>query len=228
MAQTLRPVSPGAVARDARLVAPDLLGLVLRHGDLAGRIVEVEAYCGAEDPASHAYRGRTVRNATMFGPAGHLYVYRSYGVHWCANVVCGEEDEGAAVLLRAFRPMHGLAEMRTARTARRRPGARVLADHELCRGPGCLCQALGIAGEHDGADLLAGDRGVHLEDDGWRPPAVHQGRRVGISAAQDEPWRWWVADAPEVSRRRSGDALASCGPNDSVVALDPGLDPRLT
>jgi len=199
MGEPRRPVATAVVARDPRLVAPDLLGLVLRHGRRAGRIVEVEAYPGRHDPASHTYRGRTARNATMFGPAGLLYVYRSYGLHWCANVVCGAEGEGVAVLLRALQPLEGIDEMRTDRTARHRPGARPLADRELCRGPGCLCQALAIKGEHDGTHLLAGSKDVSLEDDGWRPSLVAQGRRVGISVAVDEPWRWWVAGAPEVS-----------------------------
>ena len=193
-------MSGALVARDPRLVAPDLLGLVLRHGDRAGRIVEVEAYCGTEDPAAHTYRGRTARNATMFGPAGLLYVYRSYGLHWCANVVCGREGEGVAVLLRALQPLDGLEAMRSDRSRGRRPGALPLADRDLCRGPGRLTQALGIGGEHDGADLLAGDRDVRLLDDGWRPARVEQGVRVGITVAADRPWRWWVAGAREVSR----------------------------
>ncbi len=198
----MQPVSPAVVARDPRLVAPDLLGLVLRHGDRAGRIVEVEAYCGAEDPAAHTYRGRTARNATMFGRAGLLYVYRSYGLHWCANVVCGQEGEGLAVLVRALQPLEGLEAMRSDRSVALRPGASPPADRDLCRGPGRLCQALGIAGEHDAADLLSGERGPRLLDDGWRPPQVEQGVRVGISVAVDRPWRWWVAGAREVSPGR--------------------------
>ncbi len=190
------------VARDPRLVAPDLLGLVLRHGDRAGRIVEVEAYCGRDDPAAHTYRGRTPRNATMFGRPGLLYVYRSYGLHWCANVVCGEEGEGVAVLVRAVRPMEGLAEMRSARAAGRRAGAGPMVERDLCRGPGRLTSALGIRGDHDGADLLTGDRDVHLLDDGWRPPRISRGPRVGITVAADLPWRWWERDAPEVSGPR--------------------------
>ena len=210
------------VARDPRLVAPDLLGLILRHDSRAGRIVEVEAYCGTEDPAAHTYRGRTPRNATMFGPAGLLYVYRSYGLHWCANVVCGAEGEGVAVLLRALRPLDGLGEMRAARAAGRRPDAAVPPDRDLCRGPGRLSSALGIGGGHDGVDLLAGGSGVRLEDDGWRPAEVAQGVRVGITVAADRPWRWWVAGAPEVSRQRlSGDALPSSSPDSSEVAGAP-------
>lgn len=219
-------VPADVVARDPRLVAPDLLGLVLRHGGRAGRIVEVEAYCGTEDPAAHTFRGRTARNATMFGPAGLLYVYRSYGLHWCANVVCGEEGDGVAVLLRAVRPLDGLEEMRAARTAGRGREAERLPDRDLCRGPGRLAQALAITGEHDGVDLLAtgsGGRGPRIEDDGWRPPAVEQGVRVGISVAADRPWRWWVAGAREVSRgSRPRVRLPSPGPDGDDAAREPG------
>lgn len=197
----MAPVAYDAVARDPRLVAPELLGLVLLHGHRSGRIVEVEAYCGTEDPASHAFRGRTNRNAAMFGPAGLLYVYRSYGLHWCANVVCGGEGEGVAVLIRALSPLEGIDDMRAARTAGRPATALRLPDRDLCRGPGRLCQALGINGGHDGSDLLAG-WGPRLDDDGWRPSRVEQGVRVGISVAAERPWRWWVAGAPEVSRGR--------------------------
>lgn len=208
----MAPVAHDVVARDPRLVAPELLGLVLRHGCRSGRIMEVEAYCGPEDPASHTFRGRTARNGTMFGPAGLLYVYRSYGLHWCANVVCGGEGEGVAVLVRALSPLEGIDEMRVARTAGRVATAPRLADRDLCRGPGRLCQALGIDGGHDGTDLLSG-RGPRLDDDGWRPSRVEQGVRVGISVAAERPWRWWVAGAPEVSGgRQAGDAPSRSGP----------------
>lgn len=203
----MAPVPAALLVRDPRLVAPDLLGLVLRHGSRSGRIVEVEAYCGAEDPAAHTYRGRTARNATMYGPAGLLYVYRSYGVHWCANVVCGADGEGVAVLLRALQPLTGLSGMRSDRTAGRRPEATAVPDRDLCRGPGRLCQALGIDGGHDGQDLLAVGAAVRLEDDGSRPVAIAQGVRVGISAAVDRPWRWWVEGAAEVSRLGRGRGL---------------------
>jgi len=194
------PVPRELVARDPRLVAPDLLGRVLRHGHRSGRIVEVEAYCGAEDPAAHTYRGRTARNATMFGPPGLLYVYRSYGLHWCANIVCGAAGQGVAVLIRALRPLAGLDDMRMAATAARRTTAPPVPDRDLCRGPGRLCRALGIDGSHDGTDLLAENDGMALEDDGWRPAEIGQGPRVGITAAADRPWRWWVGGATEVSR----------------------------
>ncbi len=129
--------------------------------ELAARIVEVEAYCGADDAGSHAFRGRTQRNATMFGPAGHLYVYFTYGMHWCANVVAGEPGVAAAVLLRAAAPLEGLETMRERRPAARR-------DRDLCSGPAKLCQAFGITGAHDGVDLLHGE--VLLLDDGTPPP----------------------------------------------------------
>ena len=161
-----------------------------------GRIVEVEAYCGGRDPGSHAYRGRTARNATMFGPAGRLYVYFTYGMHWCANVVCAEDGEAGAVLLRGLTPLAGLDEMRASR-----PRART--DAELCSGPAKLCQAFGIDRSFDGADLVAADRGVTLADDGTRPPP-EPGRsgRIGLSVAGDLPWRFYVPGAPGVSRRR--------------------------
>lgn len=182
--------------RDPKVVAPDLLNKVLVHGDRAGRIVEVEAYCGAEDPGSHAFRGRTPRSATMFGPPGLLYVYLSYGMHWCANAVCGEEGEGVAVLLRALAPMTGLEEMRAAR-GQARP------DRQLCSGPGRLCQALGIAQRHDGADLVTADGGVVIADDGTPPPGDPANScRVGLTAGADRPWRWYVAGEANLSRAR--------------------------
>ena len=180
--------------RDPRLVAPELLGKLLVSGPVAARIVEVEAYCGGEDPGSHAYRGPTPRNATMFGPPGHLYVYFTYGMHWCANAVCGDHGEGVAVLLRAAVPASGLEEMRARRPAARR-------DRDLCRGPARLCQAFGIDRAHDGADLVTADRGITIVDDGTPPPddpAV--GVRIGLSAGADLPWRWWVAGDPHCSR----------------------------
>jgi DNA-3-methyladenine glycosylase len=175
-------------------VAPELLGKLLVRDGLAARIVEVEAYCGSEDPGSHAYRGPTRRNATMFGPAGHLYVYFTYGMHWCANAVCGDEGDGVAVLLRAAEPIDGLEEMR-----RRRPAAR--RDRDLLRGPARLCQAYGIVGADDGADLVVADRGISIVDDGTPPPdAPGVGVRIGLSAGADLPWRWWSAGDPHCSR----------------------------
>jgi DNA-3-methyladenine glycosylase len=180
--------------RDPRAVAPELLNKVLVHGGRAGRIVEAEAYCGAEDPGAHSYRGMTPRNRVMFGPPGHLYVYFTYGMHWCANAVCGQEGVGVAVLLRALAPLAGLDEMRAVRPAARR-------DRDLCSGPAKLCQALGLDRSFDGADLVAGDRGVTILDDGTPPPdQPGQGLRIGLSAGAEHPWRWWVRGDPNVSR----------------------------
>jgi DNA-3-methyladenine glycosylase len=189
----VRPLDREFYRRDSRAVAPDLLGKVVVAGERRGRIVEVEAYCGPEDPAAHSYRGPTARNATMFGPPGHLYVYFTYGMHWCCNPVCGDDDEGVAVLLRALEPLAGLEAMRAARGGVR--------DRDLCRGPARLCEALGITGTLDGADLVTGDRGVSIVDDGTPPPAEPAvGPRIGITRAADSPWRWWVPDSPWVSR----------------------------
>jgi DNA-3-methyladenine glycosylase len=181
--------------RDPRSVAPELLNKVLVGPNGAGRIVEVEAYDGVNDPGSHAYRGRTRRNIVMFGPPGHLYVYFSYGVHWCANVVCRGEGVAAAVLLRALAPLDGLDAMRAARPAARR-------DRDLCSGPGRLCQALGIDRRHDGADLVSNDRGVTIVDDGVAPPEHPLcATRVGLRLGGELPWRWYVPGDPNVSRR---------------------------
>jgi DNA-3-methyladenine glycosylase len=197
---------PGAVLprefyrRDPLAVAPDLLNKVLVHGEpdagvRAGRIVEVEAYCGAVDPASHAFRGRTPRNATMFGPAGHLYVYFTYGMHHCSNVVCDDEGEAGAVLLRALTPVAGIDEIRAARPTSHR-------DADLCAGPARLCLALGLDRGFDGADLVTGDRGVTVVDDGVPPPpAPGVSGRIGLSVAKDLPWRFYVPGAVGLSRR---------------------------
>jgi DNA-3-methyladenine glycosylase len=185
-------------AADALVVAPMLLNKLFVRGERAGRIVEVEAYRGSEDPASHAYRGATRRNATMFGPPGRLYVYFTYGMHFCANAVCGADGEAQAVLLRALAPVAGLVEMRAARA---RGGGSPPADRQLASGPARLCQALGIDGADDGADLVQGDRGVRIFDDGTPPPAAPGiGARVGIKQAADLPWRFWVVGDPNVSR----------------------------
>jgi DNA-3-methyladenine glycosylase len=182
--------------RDPRLVAPELLGRVLMAPDgRSGRIVEVEAYCGAEDPAAHTYRGRTARNATMFGPAGHMYVYFTYGMHWCANTVCGDEGEGWGVLLRALEPLTGIDRMRVSRP-------RAKKDTDLCSGPARLTQALSITGANDGADLVLGDQGFRvLADDTVAAGAVVAGPRIGISRATEQPWRWYLAGNPHVSRK---------------------------
>jgi DNA-3-methyladenine glycosylase len=174
------------------VVAPDLLNKLIEVGSCRGRLVEVEAYAGPLDPASHAYRGPTARNATMFGPPGHLYVYFTYGMHFCANAVTGEPADGQAVLLRAIAPVAGIEEMRSRRLAARR-----LTD--LGSGPAKLTQALGIGPQHDGVDLVRGP--VRLLDDGV-PPPEHPGVsvRVGITRAAELPWRWFVEGDPNVSR----------------------------
>lgn len=193
----LQTLSRDFFRRDPRQVAPELLNKILRVADgRSGRIVETEAYCGAEDPAAHTYRGKTARNATMFGPAGHMYVYFSYGMHWCSNVVCGEIGQGIAVLIRALEPLTGLDAIRAARPRARR-------DIDLCNGPGKLTQALGIGKLHDGADLVLGDRGVRLLSDGVAPPDEPiASPRIGISRATDHPWRWHVPSNRHVSKRQ--------------------------
>jgi DNA-3-methyladenine glycosylase len=180
--------------RSSLEVAPDLLNRLVVVGDRSGRIVEVEAYCGADDPASHAFRGRTARNATMFGPPGHLYVYFTYGMHFCANVVCGEDGEASAVLLRGLTPAAGMDEMWAVRPACRR-------ERDLCAGPARLCLALGIDRSFDGADLVTGEGGVVVADDGTPPPPVPAvSGRLGLRVATDRPWRYYVAGAPGLSR----------------------------
>ena len=185
-------------SRDAAEVGPELLNKLLVSGGRVARIVEVEAYRGSEDAASHAYRGPSRRNATMFGPPGHLYVYFSYGVHWCANAVCLPRGTAHAVLLRALAPIDGIEEMREARGG-------VPRDRDLCSGPGRLCQALGITGEHDGVDLVTGAGGVAIRDDGTPPPAEPGvGPRIGIRRAAELPLRFWVPGDVSVSRARPG------------------------
>ncbi len=184
---------------DSVELAPRLLNKLLVTADgRAGRIIEVEAYRGEEDPASHAYRGVTGRNGSMFGPPGHLYVYLSYGVHWCANVVCGPVGQARAVLLRALEPVSGLDAMRSARWT----GPRVRDDRDLCRGPGRLCQALGIDRSFDGADLVGRSARLWMVDDGVDSPSEPVATaRVGISVGTELPWRFMV-DGPGVTRAR--------------------------
>lgn len=193
-----RRLGRGFYRLDSVSLAPLLLNkLLIRPDGRAGRIIEVEAYRGAEDPASHAYRGRTARNGVMFGPGGFLYVYFSYGVHWCANVVCGPVGSAQAVLLRALDPVGGLDLMRAARWRSQRRQD----DRDLCRGPGRLCQAMGIDRSFDGADLVGPGATLWVADDGVAPPALPlTGPRVGISVAQDRPWRFLVGGHPGVSR----------------------------
>ena len=189
------PLPRDFYGRDSREVAPELLNKVLVRGGVAGRIVETEAYVGAIDPAAHAYRGKTPRNATMFGPPGHLYVYFIYGMHWCINPVCADEGIGNAVLVRAVAPLAGIDEMRERRLRARR-------DVDLCNGPGKLAQAFAITRSEDGADLVNGaGGGITIVDDGV-PPPDDPGRtaRIGLSVAADLPWRWFVRGDRNVSR----------------------------
>ncbi|MDE0656840.1 MAG: DNA-3-methyladenine glycosylase [Acidimicrobiaceae bacterium] len=183
-------------ARHALEVAPELLNKVLVAPDgRAGRIVEVEAYRGADDPGSHGFRGMTRRNATMFGPPGHLYVYFTYGMHWCANVVAETDGVAAAVLLRALTPLEGLEAMYAAR----RPAAR--RHRDLCSGPAKLTQALGIDGDLDGANLVTGDHGVTIVDDAEPPPLSPAATtRIGLTNGADLPWRFHVPGVADMSR----------------------------
>jgi DNA-3-methyladenine glycosylase len=194
-------------AADSLELAPRLLNKLMVTSDgRIGRIIEVEAYRGEEDPASHAYRGPSARNQAMFGPPGHLYVYLSYGVHWCANVVCGGVGQARAVLLRALSPVAGLELMRAARWVSQRRHD----DRDLCRGPGRLCQAMGIDRSFDGYDLVRRKARLWLATDGMEPPpAPLVSTRVGISVGADRPWRFMVDD-PGVSRPipRPGSAVA--------------------
>jgi DNA-3-methyladenine glycosylase len=169
-------------ARDALVVAPELLNKVLVAGPCAGRIVEVEAY-RSDEPAAHSFRGPTPRTAVMFGPAGHLYVYFSYGMHHCANVVTGRDGDGQAVLLRAVTPLEGIGVMSERRHGRA----------QLANGPGKLCQAFGLDLRHTGLDICAAAAEVHIADDGTPPPDVAVTTpRVGITKAVDLPWRYLV------------------------------------
>jgi DNA-3-methyladenine glycosylase len=198
----LEPLPAGFYLRPVLEVTRDLLGRLLVHrapeGVTAVRLVEVEAYDGAgRDPASHAHRGPTPRNRVMFGPPGHLYLYFTYGMHWCANVVCAPEGTAEAVLLRAGEPVCGVELM-----AARRPASR---PRDLARGPARLCQALGLAGWANGIPL---DRGPVLLTAGWPVPddQVAWTGRVGVTAAADRPWRALVAGHPSVSVGRPGPA----------------------
>jgi DNA-3-methyladenine glycosylase len=174
--------------RDVHEVAAELIGATFLVDGVGGKIVEVEAY-HHEDAAAHGYRGRTERNATMFGAPGHAYVYRSYGVHWCVNFVCEPEGVADAVLIRALEPTHELDLMRQRRG--------VNDERLLCAGPGRLCQALAITRAHDG---LALDRPPFRLEPRTEKPEVVRGRRVGISRATDLPWRYGLAGSRYLSR----------------------------
>jgi len=175
-------------ARSVHEVAPELLGATLLVDGVGGIVVEVEAY-DRHDPASHGYRGQTRRNAAMFGSPGHAYVYRSYGIHWCLNLVCDREGEPSAVLVRALEPTRGRETM-----AERRGTDR---DRLLLSGPGRLCQALGVTGDHDG--LALDTPPFELRGRTVAPP-VATAPRIGISRAADVPWRYLVAGSRFVSR----------------------------
>ncbi|KRF14068.1 3-methyladenine DNA glycosylase [Nocardioides sp. Soil797] len=182
------------VLRGAPLeVAPRLLGAVLTHGDVALRVTEVEAYDGAHDPGSHAHRGRTRRNEVMFGPPGYLYCYFTYGMHVCCNVVCRDEGVAGAVLLRAGEVIEGIETARA-----RRPKS---SDRDLARGPARLCRVMDIALDDDGNDLAVGPITLRLADP-VAPEAIRSGPRVGLRAAPDWPWRFWLTDDPTVSAYR--------------------------
>ena len=192
------------LSRPAQEVAPDLLGCVFEHetadGLVAVALTEVEAYAGEVDPASHAYRGRTVRNAVMFGPAGHAYVYFTYGMHFCVNVVCMPPGTASAVLLRAGQVIAGEELAR----ARRGPAS---TPRDLARGPARLCQALGIDRRLDGADLCDEASPLRLRKAvatvrSEEKTAIHTGPRVGVREGADVPWRFWLDGAATVSAYR--------------------------
>jgi DNA-3-methyladenine glycosylase len=186
-------------ARDSLALAPDLLNKLLVHHApdgvrLAARIVEVEAYRGSDDPGSHAFRGMTPRTEVMFGPPGRLYVYFTYGMHWCANVVATKHGDAAAVLLRAAAPVDGIEVFRDRRLKARR-------DRDLLAGPARLCQAFGITGSDNGADLTRGP--IRILDDGTAPPAAPGvSVRVGLTRGRgdEHPWRFTVPGDRNLSR----------------------------
>ena len=185
---TSRALPADVFARNVHDLAPELIGATLLVDGVGGRIVEVEVY-DHEDPASHGYRGRTARNASMFGPPGHAYVYRSYGIHWCLNLVCEAVGVANAILVRALEPTHGLEGMRERRGLEN--------PRLLCSGPGRLCQALGITREHDG---LALDRPPFELFERDRRVEVVAGPRIGITRAAELPWRYVEAGSRFVSR----------------------------
>ena len=175
-------------ARAVHEVAPELIGATLLVAGVGGTIVEVEAY-DQDDPASHSFRGMTARTASMFGPAGHAYVYRSYGIHWCLNLVCGVEGRAEAALVRALEPIRGLETMRERRG--------VEAERALCSGPGKLCQALGITRVHDGLALDEPPFELLARES---EPLVAVGPRIGITRAVEQPWRYGLVGSPFLSR----------------------------
>lgn len=195
-----KPLPRSFYARDSRPVASDLIGCRIVHRLASGerlvlRLVEVEAYLGdGTDPASHAHPGPTDRNRVMFGPAGRLYAYQSYGIHTCVNVVCGAPGRAAAVLLRAAEPLEGSQTMRTLRKLGVDASERLIA-----RGPGRLAQALGLGLADDGRSLLRGALTLHARPAGAPRPAIEAGPRVGISKAADLPYRFYESGSAWVS-----------------------------
>jgi DNA-3-methyladenine glycosylase len=175
-------------ARGAHELGPELIGATLLVNGAGGVLVELEIY-DQSDPASHSYRGRTERNASMFGPPGHAYVYRSYGVHWCLNIVCSPEGEASALLIRALEPTHGLELMSERRG--------VSDPRKLCSGPGKLCQALAVGGEHDGLALDAFPFRVLARE---RKPEIVRCERIGITRARRRPRRLCLGGSPYLSR----------------------------
>ncbi|MGO9503034.1 MAG: DNA-3-methyladenine glycosylase [Streptosporangiaceae bacterium] len=258
-ARAAAPLPREFFGRPAVEVAPDLLGRVLVHdsaeGPVAAVIVETEAYAGQADPASHAYRGQTARNAVMFGPPGHAYVYFTYGMHFCVNLVCQPEGDASAVLLRAGRVIEGAALATARRTAPRRPGGAprpVPAARELARGPGSFCQALGIERSMDGTDICvpssplrilagsvssteAGAAGSEMaaagaqtaaDAEGGTAAVIATGPRVGVSRAAEVAWRFWLAGEPSVSAYRSYPARRARAKPVSRQARGGGTMPR--
>jgi DNA-3-methyladenine glycosylase len=183
-----RQLARSFFARSVHEVAPDLIGVTFLVDGIGGPIVEVEAY-HQSDPAAHSFGGPTVRNAVMFGPPGRVYVYRSYGVHWCVNFVCEAEHSAGAVLIRALMPTTGLAAMRHRRG--------VSDERQLCAGPGRLCQALAITGVHNGAALDEPPFALFARN---VPLEIVAGPRIGISKAVDLPWRYGWAGSRFLSR----------------------------
>ena len=178
----------GFFARSVHEVAPDLIGATMLVNGIGGIIVEVEAYHHT-DPAAHSFRGPTARNAVMFGPPGFVYVYRSYGIHWCVNFVCEEKGSASAVLIRALQPTHGLAAMR-----RRR---HLSDERALCSGPGKLTEALGITGGHNALALDASPFALFTRT---ARPEIVSGLRIGITKAVDLPWRYGLKGSKFLSK----------------------------